>query len=102
MEPEQLKVIAEGMGWTGVYVADHLIDKLVLGVPPECTYEEEFIVNVEAIMEKLAQISSIEISKSSMGTCMVGIEWDGTYFSGKTISEAVCNAAFNLFNRIKK
>jgi len=101
MNPEQLKVIAEGMGYEVVVIRDHVwydydeYDLTKAKVYYPLTNNDQMV----EIMEKLARTNSLEI-KITLG-CNPLITYDFTnYYAGKTINEAVCNAAYEYFKAV--
>jgi len=98
MEAEKLKVIAEGMGYetervksnAGCDWVDIIIDGYIAVKYSPLTNNDQMV----EIMERLLDIESVlEVERS--------LALDNTRFvngcSGKTINEAVCNAAYEHF-----
>jgi len=97
MKAEQLKVIAEGMGYEVAYIntigAVFIHGKLPSRYNP-LTNNDQMV----EIIEKLARDDSLEI-KITIG-CKPLVTYNfADYYIGKTINEAVCNAAYEYFNK---
>ena len=102
MKPEQLKVIAEGMGYkiqnidpSSVYVKH--AGFTVYGFPYNPLTNNDQMVEV---MEKLSRHGILEIDSNIKGECFV--TYDSHDYSGKTINEAVCNAAYDYFKQYRR
>jgi len=100
MNPEQLKVIAEGMGYKCEYnSADapmiFIHDIWMVYFP---------ILNNDQMVEIMEKFDGdIEIHKTSPSLIEVAlhVQFTKTYYGrGKTINEAVCNAAYEYFTSV--
>ena len=101
MKPEQLKVIAEGMGYEVQRVADGWVYVKRGGFRDGFLYSPDTTNNDQMveIMEKLIEVAAdkaILLTKDVEYEIEMEAE-DDIYVGGKTINEAVCNAAFEYF-----
>ena len=106
--PEKLKVIAEGMGYNAVIKPRNIrgsVSDAVWLVDREEWYEPH-LTNAEQcmeIMEKL-EVNVLFISKC-LWQAVVGLDFGmtgGVDGRGKTINEAVCNAAYEYFKESRE
>jgi len=97
MEAEKLKLIAEGMGYTNVFISEE--SGLLFGAAPNegqtfgVYHPDENNDQMVEIMERLK--FKLEFSGESWDA---ELEKPFIYCLGKTINEAVCNAAFAFFD----
>ena len=98
MKPEQLKVIAEGMGYEGVEIvrgATVWITKTII-YRPHTTNNDQMV----EIMEKLRLTIWCEPAIKEWCASKQDSLGDTNYQDeGETINEAVCNAAYEYFKQ---
>ena len=95
MTPEQLKVIAEGMG----YHFDCINDGVVLVSTNVNLWEYNPITNNDQCMEIMEKLHTWVTWPFHKHSCEILISKEGKSYigKGKTINEAVCNAAYEYF-----
>jgi len=99
MEPEQLKVIAEGMGYElnerGYPVKYKGMEVFFLHVSDEQPYNP--LTNNDQMVEIMERLEiDVEYTKYGVETGLI-VNTKNYYGKGKTINEAVCNAAYEYF-----
>ena len=103
MKPEQLKVIAEGMGYKFVEVVlDGVMYNWNIGFDEAREYNPD-TTNAEQCMEIMERLliehGTIKFEKYKSGDVGMIDNWRNDYAlgEGKIINEAVCNAAYECF-----
>ena len=95
MAPDKLKLIAEGMGYE--FPSKGLPDIIVVkGKDGHGFWNYNPLTNAEQCMEIMAKmLMDIDSMANHVGARVHG---DRVWCTGKTINEAVCNAAYEYFN----
>ena len=107
--PDQIKIIAEAVGWTNVYITASM-EPLVLGIPPDCSMHEEYNPSTNAeqtyeIEEWLVENEYIiTIGKFRSGLYSVDVTrvlHECYMRTGKTRAEAVLSAIWETIKVVK-
>ena len=106
MEAEKLKVIAEGMGYSAVVIEafdihskpNHVKIQPANGVLRGFTLDYNPLTNNDQMVEIMEKLK-VSLLQNDDDFITAYLEIDEIYFSarGKTINEAVCNAAYEYF-----
>jgi len=104
MKPEQLKVIAEGMGYINIHVSapyvyiDYSHNDLLTNYNP-LTNNDQMVEIIEKLLDLGWTISKFEDKYLLTLEIVCNVS---TQFMDKTINEAVCNAAYEYFKAVEK
>ena len=101
MKPEELKVIAEGMGYKIAYIVNDWVmceamGGMIFNYTPHLTNNDQCM----EIMERLSVSTSCTdsgVRLAYIGTDDAGLGFPTASGRGKTINEAVCSAAYEYF-----